>query len=225
MTLTNNYSEKYITDKIIRFGAETLTNKELLQFILTTKVSQISVKNVIKDFFDEHQRLNELQFFSDEGLKNLCKDDEKVAIIRALREFSERYKEKEGLVLGQIFSSCMFGNYMIDKIGDSKQELLVCVCLDTKNQVLSEKVIFKGTLNSATVHPREIFKHALNFSCARILVAHNHPSGNVEPSENDIQLTKRLINAGKMIGIELIDHVIVGSEVYLSLAEEKIVEF
>ena len=59
----------------------------------------------------------------------------------------------------------------------------------------------------------------------RILVAHNHPSGNVEPSENDIQLTKRLINAGKMIGIELIDHVIVGSEVYLSLAEEKIVEF
>ncbi|TFE19872.1 DNA methylase, partial [Ligilactobacillus salivarius] len=112
MTLTNNYSEKYITDKIIRFGAETLTNKELLQFILTTKVSQTSAKNVIKDFFDEHQRLNELQFFSDEGLKNLCKDDEKVAIIRALREFSERYKEKEGLVLGQIFSSCMFGNYM-----------------------------------------------------------------------------------------------------------------
>ena len=217
MTLTNNYSEKYITDKIIRFGAETLTNKELLQFILTTKVSQTSVKNVIKDFFDEHQRLNELQFFSDEGLKNLCKDDEKVAIIRALREFSERYKEKEGLVLGQIFSSCMFGNYMIDKIGDSKQELLVCVCLDTKNQVLSEKVIFKGTLNSATVHPREIFKHALNFSCARILVAHNHPSGNSEPSKDDIISTKKICEAGQLIGITVLDHIIIGDKSFTSL--------
>src|SRR5699024_12862362 len=99
----------------------------LLKFILTTKVSQTSAKNVIKDFFDEHQRLNELQFFSDEGLKNLCKDDEKVAIIRALREFSERYKEKEGLVLGQIMLSCMFGNYIIDKIGNCMQILLVFI--------------------------------------------------------------------------------------------------
>ena len=76
--------------------------------------------------------------------------------------------------------------------------------------------LYKKIWHGISIHTRK---------CIPILVAHNHPSGNVEPSENDIQLTKRLINAGKMIGIELIDHVIVGSEVYLSLAEEKIVEF
>ena len=222
--MESNYSEKYITDKIIRFGAETLTNKELLQFILTTKVSQTSAKNVIKDFFDEHQRLNELQFFSDEGLKNLCKDDEKVAIIRALREFSERYKEKEGLVLGQIFSSCMFGNYMIDKIGDSKQELLVCVCLDTKNQVLSEKVIFKGTLNSATVHPREIFKEAYLSSASFIICLHNHPSGDPTPSLEDTTITKKIQEIGKIHGINLIDHIIIGNKTYFSYFENGLIK-
>ena len=112
---------------------------------------------------------------------------------------------------------------MIDVLGDEKQESLVCFFLDTKNQVLEQKKIFKGTLNSATVHPREIFKEALRLSTARIIVVHNHPSGDTTPSENDLSLTKRLEECGHLLGIELLDHIIVGNSSYLSMREENII--
>ena len=110
-----------------------------------------------------------------------------------------------------------------DVLGDEKQEALVCFFLDTKNQVLEQKKIFKGTLNSATVHPREIFKEALRLSTARIIVVHNHPSGDTTPSENDLSLTKRLEECGHLLGIELLDHIIVGNSSYLSMREENII--
>lgn len=96
-----------------------------------------------------------------------------------------------------------------EMIGYEKQEHVVLLTLDTKNHIISRKVIFKGSLNSSVAHPREIFKQAVEDSAARIMIGHNHPSGDVQPSQEDMHFTRRLRDAGEMMGIPLLDHIIV----------------
>lgn len=102
-----------------------------------------------------------------------------------------------------------------------EQEHLEVAYLDTKNKVISKRNIFKGSLNASIVHPREVFKETVKLSAASFLVAHNHPSGDPAPSQEDIQVTKRLKEAGEMMGIQLIDHIIIGDNYkYTSLREK-----
>lgn len=100
------------------------------------------------------------------------------------------------------------------------QEHFVVLGLNTKNEVQFRETVFIGSLNASIVHPRETFKHLIRRSCASAIVAHNHPSGNPQPSREDIEVTKRLNEVGKVVGIELLDHVIVGHEQYTSLKEK-----
>ena len=101
-----------------------------------------------------------------------------------------------------------------------QQEHFVVLFLNVKNQVLHKQTIFIGSLNSSIVHPREIFREAVKRSAASIICAHNHPSGNATPSPEDIEVTKRLQEAGYIIGIELVDHVIIGDHQFTSLKEK-----
>lgn len=104
---------------------------------------------------------------------------------------------------------------------DADREQVIVCCLDTKNQPLSISVVSMGILNSSLIHPREIFKTAILTNAASLILYHNHPSGETEPSKEDINITKRIKEAGVLMGIELIDHIIIGSEGrYLSLKEE-----
>lgn len=95
-----------------------------------------------------------------------------------------------------------------------------CLFLNTKNQVLHKQTIFIGSLNASIVHPREVFKEALRRSAASIICFHNHPSGDPTPSREDIEVTKRLAECGKIIGIEILDHLIIGDQKYISLKEK-----
>lgn len=95
--------------------------------------------------------------------------------------------------------------------------------LDTKNRVIEKKCIFIGSLNSSVVHPREIFREAIRCSAAGVICAHNHPSGDPTPSQEDFEITKRLFNAGETIGIELIDHLIIGDQLYYSMREKGVI--
>ena len=97
---------------------------------------------------------------------------------------------------------------------------MVALYLNTKNEIIKKETLFVGSLNSSVAHPREIFKGAVRYSAARIILAHNHPSGNTEPSEADFSFTRRVVDAGELMGIEVIDHVIIGEQEYLSLREE-----
>lgn len=106
--------------------------------------------------------------------------------------------------------------------GADREQFITC-CMDTKNQPTSINVVSVGTINSSLVHPREVFKTAILGNSSSIIVAHNHPSGDPLPSKEDIDITQRLKEAGKIIGIDIIDHVIIGDNRYISLKEKGVV--
>lgn len=108
-------------------------------------------------------------------------------------------------------------------IGNKDREHFGVICLDTKNQPTNIMTVSIGTLNSSMVHPREVFKSAILSNSASIIAFHNHPSGNPEPSGTDLEITKRLVEAGSIIGINLIDHVIVADDQFLSMKEKMLI--
>lgn len=109
--------------------------------------------------------------------------------------------------------------YYKNKIGYDKQEHFCCVYLDAKNTIIKEKELFKGTLNHSMVHPREVFKEAYNINAVSIICIHNHPSGRVFPSKDDLNLTKKLVSIGELMGVKILDHLIIGSDNYYSFFE------
>lgn len=130
---------------------------------------------------------------------------------------------KESSILYQKRSVCspQDGYELLKQFLDDKdREHFIVVSLDTKNQPVSINVCHIGSLNASIVHPREVMKSAILSNAASIIVGHNHPSGKTEPSREDIEVTKRLVEAGKVIGIEVLDHIIVGDETFTSLKEK-----
>ncbi len=111
----------------------------------------------------------------------------------------------------------------ITSVEEEAQEVFGVLILNTKNKIVAVHEISRGTLNSSIVHPREVFKPAILHNAAAIICFHNHPSGDPEPSRDDIETTKRLVEAGKIIGIEIFDHIIVGDDRYVSLKERGVV--
>jgi DNA repair protein RadC len=140
-----------------------------------------------------------------------------IVSIKMIREGSILYDVRK---IGGPADAAILGRRFLE---DADREVLIVCCLDTKNQPQSVNVASVGSLNSSIVHPREIFKVAILSNSATIIIFHNHPSGHVEPSEEDITITKRLKECGKLMGIELLDHIIIGSEDrYCSLKEKGI---
>jgi len=112
---------------------------------------------------------------------------------------------------------------MVDFMKGLDREMLCVMCLDTKNKVNAINIVSVGSLNSSIVHPREVFKAAILANSNAIILAHNHPSGDSTPSEEDITITKRMIDAGEILGIQVLDHVIIGEEKHVSLKEKGII--
>lgn len=129
----------------------------------------------------------------------------------------------ENMRKDQITSTTKAKQYFTRLIGNEQKEILVALFLDTKNQVIEYKEIFVGTVNSSIAHPREIFKEAVKYPTAKIMLSHNHPSGDCEPSSEDDNFTKRMKECGEMMGIELLDHIIVGQENHYSYREETVI--
>lgn len=111
-------------------------------------------------------------------------------------------------------------NYYKNILKDEKQEYFYCIYLDTKNNIIKDKMLFKGTINQSLVHPREVFKEAYLLSATSLICVHNHPSGSVIPSSNDEVLTKQLVKSGQLLGIKVLDHIIIGKTSYFSFLEK-----
>lgn len=145
---------------------------------------------------------------------------EEKAVTKQVMKVEQRYIAEERRFY-HVSSSFDVGNYVSELIGNRASEVLLVMCLSTKNDLIAYSEVFKGSLNQSVAHPREIFQLAILNNSARILIAHNHPSGNVNPSRNDMDFTARVRKAGEILGIEVLDHMIVNNEgEYFSFREE-----
>jgi DNA repair protein RadC len=154
-----------------------------------------------------------------ENLQNHPKNTEKVQLIC---EVAERYGEKR-LQSGQSFkNSVQIYDHFHLRFSSLKKEMFLSIILDNKHKVIKEQTISIGILNKSIVHPREVFSPAVSVCAAAIIIIHNHPSCDPKPSSADINITDRLVNAGKIIGIEVLDHVIIGGDRYFSFVDEDI---
>ena len=202
-------------EKLIKKGANALKNYELLAILLGSGVQGkdvISLSNeIIKLFEDDFENLNLEKLLSIHGL-GLAKASQILSSI----ELSRRYLIKQNKKI----TSANDVYEELKEYHNKKQEYFLALYLDGANHLIQTKIITIGILNQSLVHPREVFSYAIEKRCASIIVAHNHPSGILEASSEDINVTKRLKESGKILGIELLDHLIITKDGYLSLKEE-----
>jgi DNA repair protein RadC len=201
-------------EKLQKYGVDKMSRSELLAIVLRTGIKGKNVIELSKQVLSVITRLG----IENITLKNLLEikglGPTKAGQIIASLELSKRLlKEK---ITDLIMSPKDVWQQMQD-IRDHKREHFVVFYLDTRNQIIKREVISVGTLNASLIHPREVFEPAIRYSTAQIIIAHNHPSGVTDPSEIDKEVTKRLVEAGKLLGIEVLDHIIVTKTAYLSL--------
>lgn len=208
-------------ERLILQGAESLSNQELIAILLRTGTKNESVlmlaNRVIKSF-DKIQDLKDATVEEITSVKGIGRA--KAVQILAAAELGKRVYRKHSEGKYVIRSPEDAAAYLMTDMTSLLQEHFVVMFLNVKNEVLHKHTVFIGSLNSSIVHPREIYREAVKRSAASIIVAHNHPSGNPAPSPEDIEVTKRLVEAGSIIGIDLLDHIIIGDHKFISLKEK-----
>lgn len=206
-------------ERLIKNGVSSLSDSELLAIILRTGSKHENAINMAQRILSQYN-LKQLSVVSPTQLMKIKGIKEsKAAQIAACFEIARRlacFNEKEK---PKIHSPEDVYRVVYPKVREHKKESFIELCLNTKNQIIKEEVISIGSLDASIVHPREVFKTALAESAASIIVAHNHPSGDPTPSREDIEITRRLKEAGKIIGIEVLDHVIIGDGKHFSMKE------
>ncbi|MFC5558165.1 DNA repair protein RadC [Ureibacillus thermophilus] len=208
-------------ERLIKQGPQSLSNVELIAILLRTGTKQESVLSLANRVLTYFEKLHELKYATLEEIMSIKGIGQAKAVqLLAAIELGRRLSQKQIDSRFAVRSPKDAASYLMPEMSSLQQEHFVALYLNTKNQVIHKQTIFIGSLNSSIVHPREIFKEAIKRSAASIICAHNHPSGNAAPSPEDIEVTKRLQEAGYIIGIELIDHLIIGDHQYFSLKEQ-----
>ena len=201
-------------EKLYKYGPKKLKDAELLAIILRTGTKGENVielsKKIIRKFA---KRFGDLSVEDLRGIKGLGKT--KAAQLVAAFELADRYRTKEK---SQILSPKAIFESVVD-IRKSKREQLIALYLDTRNREIQREIISIGTINANLIKPREVFEPAVKNLAASIIIVHNHPSEDTEPSKDDLAITDQLVRAGKIMGIEIIDHIIVSESEYYSFAD------
>ena len=208
-------------EKLIAKGAENLKDSELLAILLRTGRAGKNVIEIASQILTKHSKKRLLQMTYEDLLKIKGIDSAKATTLLAAFELSKRALEVNDTNLPTIITPKDVVAQLTD-LRHNKKEHFIALYLNARNQLVHKETISMGTLNANLVHPREVFEPALKHSAAGIMVAHNHPSGDPKPSEDDLEITKRLVEAGKMMGVELLDHVIIATNNHFSFKEEKL---
>jgi DNA repair protein RadC len=210
-------------EKLLEKGAETLSDAELLAIILrtgeaSTGQSALDHGRTLMVRFETFRRLEEA------SLQELCAlkgvGPAKAAQIKAVLEIAKRYAE-EPMQQGEPFRSSqdVFQHYR-EHLGNQKKELFYVLLLDGKNRKIKDVRISEGSLTSSLVHPREVFNPVIRESAAAVILIHNHPSGDPTPSQEDLEITRRLREVGEVMGVRVLDHIIVGKGRYVSFVDD-----
>ena len=207
-----------------RFGASNLTDSELLAVLLRTgtrgeNALQLADK-ILHPVFSQKGVLNLHQWTYEQLMQIKGIGKVKAIQILCLAELSRRLAKataQEGL---NFSNPASIARYYMEDLRHEKQEHMKLLMLNSKAKLLGETTISKGTVNASLVTPRELFIEALQKNAVSIIILHNHPSGDPSPSREDMLTTKRILDAGALIGIELLDHIIIGNNCYISFREE-----
>lgn len=208
-------------ERLINFGVENLSNEELLALLLKTGTKNVSVKELASSILTKLGSINKLSDINYQTLIGIPGvGSAKACTILAVVELSKRITMKNNTLNNVSIKSAEIAfDYFKNIFKDKMQEYFYVIYLDNKKKVISNKLLFIGTLNQSIVHPREVFKEAYLVSASSFICIHNHPSGNVLPSGEDISITNKLKEIGMMMGIPLVDHIIIGLEKYYSFFE------
>jgi len=198
-------------EKMARKGPEALSNLELLGVLLGSGIRGKGVLEVARDILKVTEgkvdliSMDTLQSVDGVGLA-------KASQIMAAIEFAKRLLVRDNVRISSVNDALA----LTEELKDKKQEYFLTLTLDGASRLIQKRTVFIGTLNKSIVHPREVFADAVSDRAAGIIFVHNHPSGNTEPSEEDFAITERLLAAAQIMGIDVIDHIIVGRDGYFS---------
>jgi DNA repair protein RadC len=206
-------------------GPQSLTDAELVAILLRTGTKGNSVINVAQELLASN---NNLAVLAGKPLSSLTKTagigKDKAVTLLAAFELSRRIlSQSKWMSDKKITSPQDVAEIFIPLLADEVKENFIVVCLNSANKIIKYEKISVGNLNSSVVHPREIFKTAIENNSASIILMHNHPSGNPEPSQTDISVTKRIAEAGKIMDIPVFDHIIIAGNSFLSFVERRLI--
>ena len=215
------YSAKGPREKLIEYGPQRLSDAELLAIFLRVGYAGKDVMSLATELVEQYG----LKWLLSSDLKEFCEIKglglSNYVQFQAVMELGQRYlKDVIKRETGSIESIDKMRDYLAYCLGGKSREIFACIFLDSRHRVLKYEELFAGTIDTANVHPREIIKTALKVNCAALVIAHNHPSGLVDPSDADKHITARIKSACELVDIRLIDHFIVSGDQSFSFAEE-----
>ena len=207
-------------ERFLKQGAGVLSDAELMAIILRTGTINENVIDISNRLIKEHglDKIFDCSLEELQEIKGIGKS--KAMQILAMAELSKRHSISKKPLKKIACGKDVFDLFH-DKLVDEKQEHFYIITFTTKNHILGEHLISKGILDATILEPREVFRPAIKAAASKIILIHNHPSGDPQPSDEDIEVTKKLIEAGDMIGIKVLDHVIIGNGRMWSWLENK----
>lgn len=220
MAITDWPASERPREKLLEQGASALSDAELLAIFLRTGIPGSTAVDLARELLDVHGGLRPLlelklpDFCANKGL-----GEAKYAQLQAVLEMARRHL-REQLDRGDALTSPeLVRSYLQQQLRDYPHEVFACLFLDTRHRVIRYEALFFGTIDGASVHPREVVRKALGYNAAAIICAHNHPSGVAEPSQSDRAITLKLRDALALVDVRLLDHFVIGDEV-VSLSEQ-----
>ena len=211
-------------ERLVQFGAHALSSAELLAILLRTGTPEMTALQLAQHLLTSMGSLRAIASAKPSELAQvkgigMAKAAQLLAAVELGRRIAlEEMGEQPAITRPEDVYALLH-----HQLRDEKQEHVVVLLLNTKNRVIRQSTVTKGTLDSSLLHPREVFREAIRHSASSIILAHNHPSGDPTPSNEDVQLTKRIYQAGQLVGIDLLDHVILGDGRWISLRSQGVI--
>jgi len=221
MSINNWPRDERPREKLLARGANALSDAELVAIFLRTGVRGKSAVSLARDLLLEYGNLRALlaadhrTFCASHGLGNA-----KYAQLQAVLEMAKRHQREILAREDALTSPALTQAYLQARLSDYPHEVFACLFLDNRHRVIDYEELFRGTIDGASVHPREVVRRALHHNAAALILAHNHPSGVAEPSEADHRITLRLSDALALVDVRVLDHVVVAAGTFVSMAEQ-----
>ena len=211
-------------EKLLVRGPQSLSDGELLSIFIGSGVPGASAVEIGRALLKEYGGLRSI-LNADES--SLCTmpgiGQSRYATLQAAVELGKRYCAEKAFRDGPLSSPASVAEFLMSKLRDREREIFAVVYLDNRNCVLHYDELFMGTINGASVHPREVVKSVLRHNAAAIVISHNHPSGVAEPSQSDTAITRKLKEALELVDVKLLDHLVIGDGEYVSLNERGLI--